>query len=82
MHSFAQIRLGQACGCGVDGGERVREFAACCMKTRVHHGAAHETAADFTAQTQTVSHCQRFLLRGVEVEKPQSAGVGTIVYDH
>ena len=75
MHGFAQIGLRQTCRGGVDGCERLRQLTPCRMKTGVHHGAPHEAPAYFTANAQTRAHSQGFLLRRVETEKTQRAGV-------
>jgi hypothetical protein len=46
----------------------------------VHHGAAHEAATHLAAQTHRPTHLQSLLHIGVEIEKPQGAGVAAVIH--
>ena len=48
----------------------------------MHHGPAQKAALHLAARPNARPHGQRFLLRGVEAEKAQRAGVGAVVHRH
>ncbi|MDT4848092.1 hypothetical protein FQZ97_821750 [compost metagenome] len=81
-HHLAQVGLRQLGAGGVDRGERIGQFAAGRVKGRVHHGSAHEATADFTTHPHPSAHRQRLLVRGVEAEEAQGAGVRAVVQRH
>jgi hypothetical protein len=45
----------------------------------VHHGEAHEPPFDFASGPDHLTYSQGLLLRGVEAEKPQNAGVSAVI---
>ena len=81
-HRPAQVGLRQPGPRGVNRRQRRRQLAARGMKAGVHHRQAHETTAHLAPRTDAVAHRQRLLLRRVEAEKAQHAGVRTIVHRH
>ena len=60
----------------------MRQFAARRLKRRVQHLPAQKTAAQLAARADALTRRQRLLLRGVETEKPQGAGVRAVVHRH
>ena len=79
QHSLAQIGLGHAGHCGVDGGERRGQVTAGRLAMRVQHGPTQKATAQFTTGADAVAHAQRLLLAGVEVKEAQGAEVRAVV---
>ncbi len=80
LHGAAQIRLRQVARCGVNGRKHVGQALSCSFECGVQHGAAHIARFQFAAQQHLVTHCQRFNLAGVEVEKSRSANTTAIIH--
>ena len=45
----------------------------------MHHGESHEPPFDFASGPDHLTYGQGLLLRRVEAEKPQNAGVGAVI---
>ena len=81
-HRLAQVSLGQACHRGVDRCERCRQITPSGFESRVQHGAPQKPAFDLSAHPHLVAYRERLLLRAIEAEETQGAGVGAVVHGH
>ena len=81
-HFAPQHRLRKPCGGRVHRRQRLGQRRAGRLDGRMHHRAAEEPAAHFAAHTNPRADFQLLLLRRVEVEKAQLAGVAAVVDRH
>jgi hypothetical protein len=81
-HRLAQVGLRQLRAGRVDRRERVGQLAAGRVERGMHHGPAQEAAAQLAAHAHLRAHGQGLLVRGVEVEEAQRAGVAAVVQRH
>ena len=82
QHCATQVVLRQTGHSGVHRRQSPRQLATGRLEGGMHHRAAQKPALDLATRADARARSQRLLLRGIETEEAQHAGVRPVIHGH